>query len=86
MSGRRTPPLAWHRKSAEVYVINTIAAVGLVLWSCLTMPVGAHALEEILWGGGLIIFLSWVIAFNVTGLPVQRVESERAEMNVTPHT
>lgn len=86
MSGKGSSKLAWHKESAEVYGINTIAAIGLIIWSCLTAPAGVHGLEEILWGGGLIIFLSWVIAFNVTGLPVQRIESDRAEINVTPHT
>jgi hypothetical protein len=81
MSGRRAgrSPLAWHGKSAEVYLVNTIAAVGLILWSCLTMPVGAHGVEEILWGGSTIVFLSWVIAFLVAGLPVQRLHPETAQ-------
>lgn len=86
MIGRRPVQLAWHKKSVEVYAVNTVAAIGLILWSCLTMPVGAHGLEEIFWGSSLIIFLSWVIAFNVTGLPIHRVEPGREEINVTPHT
>lgn len=79
MSGKRKSRLTWHRKSAEVYAVNTAAAIGLILWSCLTMPLGDHGLEEILWGGSLIVFLSWVIAYLVTGLPVHRNETGPAQ-------
>lgn len=69
-------PLTFSREAAEVYGINTAVAVVMVTWSWLALPPGTHTIPEVLWGGALIVGISWVIAFLVAGLPFQRTRPE----------
>jgi hypothetical protein len=69
-------PLAFNREAAEVYAVNSAVAVVMVMWSWMALPPGSHTIPEVLWGGAIIVGISWVIAFLVAGLPFQRARPE----------
>jgi hypothetical protein len=73
---RARPRLVIHRDAAEVYGINTLIAAVMVFWSWLALPAGSHTLQEVLWGGSVVVLMSWAIAFLVAGLPLRRTRPD----------
>jgi hypothetical protein len=72
------PPLAWHKDSVLVYVINTTVTAVLLAWSLLTDPSARTRSAAAVIGGSLVLVaLAWLISFLLAGLPFHRPTHDR---------
>lgn len=66
-----TPRFSWDRSRVKLYLANT-AGAGILSGVSILVDPPQHSTREVIWGVTVMIVLSWLVSFVVTGLPIRR--------------